>query len=698
MKKLNRVITGILAAAMVCTSAACAGGNQGGNDSSKDDTVVRERYTYEGTHIMTAPEVENEYIVKNGETDYVMVVPASQDSYVKTAVDEFSLFFKKATDIELKVVRDDSNDPVLSNANAKRFSIGLTTLVNGMTKEEQKGVLGYDNVELGEDGVRIVTINKTVYLLGGTSYGVLYSVYDFLQICFNYEFYYRNCIQIDTGVRNLKLRAFDVTDIPDVAFRPRGNPISLFNDMWDFEYESGLMTQTDASRAQNRYRYAATSERYLPIFKDYQKTSARNYGYHSSADFAYPGCTDREGNVVWNNKWGGDDGVQLCYTAHGDDDALSDLIDLIVDKITYSLEIPAYSNRQYCGLTVMDGGSQCKCDSCTEACERDGGSWAGQVIRVCNSVMEKVQAWRAENGFDDQFNLYFFAYGSTDYPPVVEDANGNYVPANEEVICRDDVVTLLCISNWTTEMYWPDDAYAEKLLLVKKWGAVTSKMFNWLYQMRFLGYSTYVDSITQLNTDFYSYLLNYGTMFIVNQGDWHGESITSWGVLNEYVFSKLMWDTTLDTETLVKDFFRAMYKDAADTMYQIFEMQREHAATISQNPLVGMTVGSNADSIVNHPYTPYLLPLIELYEKALSEISGLEQTSPGEYILVRKRIENEYVAPLYLTLSLYGTQAVRPFNDATKQIYKDRLIDITEHVFFRISELGGNIYEFACGV
>lgn len=693
MKKFKKAITLILAAMLVCTSVACKKGDIGdiGGITGGEDGV-RERYTYDGTHVMTATE-RDDYLIKNGETDYVMVVPAKQDSKLKVAIEEFSYFFTKATDIEMKIVRDDSNDPVLTNTNAKRISIGETSLVTALNKDEQKGVLGYDVSELGTDGIRIVTLNNTIYILGGASRGVLYGVYDFMQICFNYEFYYRNCIQIDTGVRELKMRAFDVTDIPDVATRPRGNPVSVFKDVWDFEYESGLMTKNDATRAQDRYRYLDTTEVYLPIFKDWRQSSAKNYGYHNSADFAYPGCTDRNGNPVWNSKWGGDDGIQLCYTAHGDPDALEDLVDLIVDKIIFSLEQPEYEDRIYCGLTVMDGGSQCKCSSCTEAFENDGGSYAGQIIRVCNKVITKVMEWRETKGLDDNFYLYYFAYGPTNVPPVVEDANGEWVAANDEVVCDDHVVTLLCVNNYETELYWPDDSFAVTLENIEKWGAVTSKMFNWLYQMRYLGYATYRDSITQLNSDFYAYLLKYGTQFIVNQGDWQGESITGWGVLNEYVFSKLMWNTSLKAEDVVKDFFNAMFKGAADTMYQIFEMQREQTTTIAVTQ-----IGENADKMEFNPYTPYLLPMIELYEKALSEISDLETTSPGEYILVKKRIENEYVAPLYLTLSLYGSQSVRPFNDATKQIYKNRLIDITEHVFFRISELGGDMYEFACGV
>ena len=91
------------------------------------------------------------------------------------------MLFKRATNIEIASVRDDSGDPILTDDNAKRISIGETSLITSMTQEEQLA-FGYDKSILGSDGVRIITKNNTVYILGGSFYGVLYSVYDFMTI------------------------------------------------------------------------------------------------------------------------------------------------------------------------------------------------------------------------------------------------------------------------------------------------------------------------------------------------------------------------------------------------------------------------------------------------------------------------------------------------------------------------------------
>lgn len=717
MKKLFKSITACLLATTCVFGAACGSKNNGTStgDGGGDNTTYteRERYTYEGVHNMSAPEIEGEWLVKDGATDFVLVTPASSDSNINTAADEFRTFFKKATDIDIQTIRDDDvENPAISNDNAKRISLGLTTFVTDMTAEEQEAILGYNAEELGRDGVRIAKHKNTVYLLGGKSEGVINAVYDFLQICFNYEFYYRNCIEIDTSVRNLKMRNFDVTDIPDTSMRSYGNPVALSTKMFDYEVESGEVTQTDVTRAITRYRVYNCNKYYLPIFRNWDSRTGDylTYGYHSSDYFLNESSTagpfhkeiteeypEGENTIIWDPKWRGDDGIQLCYTAHGDDVSLEKMINACAEKIIYSLTCDdgAYADREYVGLTIMDGGTNCTCSSCTELYNKDGQSYAGANIRFCNRVMEIVKEWSAEHeGIGKNLKLYFFAYGATEAPPVVENSKGEFVAANDEVICRDDLITLLCTSNYATSIYWPQSTLQTRLDNISQWGIVTKNIFNWFYQMRYLGYAGYHDSITMLNSDFYAYALNYGSLYMMNQGDWEGDSITSYGVLNEYVFSKLMWNSSLKMEDLVKKFFKAMYKDASDTMYEIFQMTREHSLYVEQQG-GSITAGTNLVKQKFYSYGGFLKPVLDLYDVAYADIEGLKTTSPSDYILVKNRINNELVSPLYLALALYGSNTVRPFDNDTKLAYKQKLMEITDGIYYKISELGGNVNDFA---
>ena len=60
-----------------------------------------EKAAYAGTHDYTAHETNYDFI-KDGKTDYVIVIPEDCSSLLYTARDELTYFFEKATDIKLK--------------------------------------------------------------------------------------------------------------------------------------------------------------------------------------------------------------------------------------------------------------------------------------------------------------------------------------------------------------------------------------------------------------------------------------------------------------------------------------------------------------------------------------------------------------------------------------------------------------------
>ena len=91
MKKiLSILLSTILFAATCFTAAGC-------DFENLSSSNAMQRYTYDqGVHDYTAPEVEGEYIVKNGTTDYVLVIPADASDRVELAVDEFKVFTTRA--------------------------------------------------------------------------------------------------------------------------------------------------------------------------------------------------------------------------------------------------------------------------------------------------------------------------------------------------------------------------------------------------------------------------------------------------------------------------------------------------------------------------------------------------------------------------------------------------------------------------
>ena len=173
MKKIcSRILSILLSATVVFGLVSC----------KKEEVPVdptEKLSTYQGTHIYTAPDT-SDYLVQNGKSDYVVVIPENASDYVVSAQEEFVHLFEKATDIQLRKATDTG---LTHNASAKYISIGETTLLSS------SGIT-LDKAQLGQDGGRVVTKDKSVYICGGADTGTLFMVYTFMNITFNYETYY----------------------------------------------------------------------------------------------------------------------------------------------------------------------------------------------------------------------------------------------------------------------------------------------------------------------------------------------------------------------------------------------------------------------------------------------------------------------------------------------------------------------------
>ena len=103
-------------------------------------------------------------------------------------------------------------------ANQHYISLDETTLFHSLKGTENE--ITNTQQELTLNGGKIVTIDNNIYLVGYTDRGTLNMVYTFLAITFNWECYSANTIVMDEGLENLKLRNYQVTDIPDVEYQP----------------------------------------------------------------------------------------------------------------------------------------------------------------------------------------------------------------------------------------------------------------------------------------------------------------------------------------------------------------------------------------------------------------------------------------------------------------------------------------------
>ena len=657
MKKILRIVASFLCVVICFSFASCASCNRDGKETGT------QKATYEGTHIYTAPETNQDFITA-GTTDYMIVIPEGSDSLITTARDELTYFFKKATDITLL----STSEELLSDYAGKKYiSIGETKLLANSGLEINREKLGNDghNVYTGDDG--------NIYLIGGSNYGSVYAVYTFLDVTFNFESYYADCYEIDTGVKNMKLKDYQVTDIPDFKERGLGYGIYANGDNYDianFRYRMGMAKQRGANL--------------MPIFKEFNNTSSSS-ATSTNADWYFPAETynDPEKQETYHPYWfsttcaGGD--YQFCYTARGDKAEYKAMVEECAKKIENSLVIfpRATYGAKYTAvsMTTQDNHNVCKCTQCLKDEEKYG--YGGIVARFINDVGVLVEEWMEKPENEpykrENFRIIFFAYLEySEAPTVYDEKSRTFQPVDETVRLRDNVgVYLAPARNFAYEHSIYDEENTQGRNVVEGWAALTDCIYLWTYSTNFNAYMFISDTYSMFNAEGYQYFASKNVEMIVNQGQSNNSYSTAWHCLKMYLDAKLQWNCNLDTQTLTDNWFKAMYGDAANAMQDLFTEQIAYTRKVlDEAGYYSAGSGTADDGVKEAVHWP--LAMMESWVDKFDAAKKLLNKNDPKYQMYADHIEWEVISPLYITLYLYGN-ATSKLSTETRNAYKARL-------------------------
>ena len=102
MKKKIKILSTLLA---VLLALSCGVGCKSGDISSTDAPPVNNEEGFKGIHNLSAPDTDK-FLVQNGRCDYVLVTPEEESAKIREAKNEFLYFYKRATGITLKAIKD----------------------------------------------------------------------------------------------------------------------------------------------------------------------------------------------------------------------------------------------------------------------------------------------------------------------------------------------------------------------------------------------------------------------------------------------------------------------------------------------------------------------------------------------------------------------------------------------------------------
>lgn len=667
MKFIKKCIVFLMTATMLFSIASC---KKNENENTVTNTAKpKETYSYTGTHVNNVTETDKPFIV-NGKTEYKLVVPAQLSSGMREAVEDFRLLFKKATNISLPTVPDTG---LKHTQDTKYLSIGDNELFRSTG-------LSVSRSELGLDGYQIFTQDNSIYMVGGGEDGSIYSIYSYFKLMFNYECYYSDCVVIDTGVKNMNFKILEVKEIPDMALR---NGMMVGEMLYPLEHNSESKYFKNRMRARHW-----KSDWQLPVHQDYDKKSATNYS-HSSFTLLPPAVYQTE-----HPDWYANTNKQLCYSARGNAEEFELMVQESAKKVLFSYvsyDPIAYPNCSVIQIGMQDDPRICYCDACNKISEECGGVVAPVIIYI-NAVAEKIAQWEKgvpiteifdesvigddaewmgvdpEPYYREDFRITFFAYhGYTIAPVEYDETKDEYIVKDERMRMHENAGVFFAAieSDYQQSILAEDNADAKHAL--KSWGLLTDYIWTWNYGFNYRAHGLFYDSFDTFTSTEYAYRANCNvSMHMVEGLSDKNTRNTAFANLKVYLMYNLAWNTSLDEQELIANWFDAMFGEGADIMYDYFISLRTHSAYNNQTYNLHTHASLIYPELNSAIYWKKgtVMQWMRMCDEALAKVEKYKTSNPEYYEMLRAHIRTEYISPAFLYLCHYGEQEPKVKIDA----------------------------------
>ncbi|MBQ9756337.1 MAG: DUF4838 domain-containing protein [Clostridia bacterium] len=507
MKKFIKILCLTLATVFLLSATACKDSSKDSNGSGGSNAVGGLNPTNANHYAKN--QIRDEYIVYNGQSDYILVIPKDASNYEKQASSLITEYLYKACGVNMITVTDDT----VYDANGKYISLGDTTLM-------RRSGIAVPESRFGSAGFRIVTKGDIIYISGSRHWmrkGTYYGAQEFLFHTIGWKAYTDTEIIYEER-SSIKMVNFDVTEIPDFDTRIIGYDTVYFNKA----YRDLLRLNANAKDDGTAIPYYAHSHFEVLPPEIYYQDHPEWYWYTEGGK-KVPYSADIH-SKFW--RYG-----QLCLSN-------PKVIEKSIEVLT--AQFLTYTTATMVHLGIMDNLYKCKCETCTKFMSDNDTNYAGINVYYTNQVARGV----TENmkKLDPTRKLIFrmFAYYATIEPPV-NLVNGEYVPDSELVVPDKNVYvqfTPLDADGLETLDHGKNTKHYEYF---KGWCSLTNNLAVWKYNTNFYRYFISNKNWDITAEDFRMYY-KAGATTMYDQGPLT-DSILQMKEMRLYVESKLMWNT-----------------------------------------------------------------------------------------------------------------------------------------------------------
>ena len=507
---------------------------------------------------------------------YKIVLPENAGECNVYASENLKKYIEKTTGIELPIVTDTMATPPF-------FSIGAT-------KQFAVATGDFDRSQLIHDGFRIFKDqNDSIYFDSLSHRGVMYAVFDFIEERLGVRFLTARVEHIP-AVSEIDISNVDKVSVPDFAL---GGYTA--GELFGQKNHVALIDYDYYAKMRNRELYTDIPERIGGPLNVYGRNNSHNFCFYC------PPLKWVDKHPEWY-KW---TAINLNVTpiidlTNGitDDGELDESMEESVLKVVideFKKDIDSHPHVETFVFTQEDSAVEVEHEKHAKLKAKYGSS--GILIRFCNVLIREMNKYAMEK-YNKTVKLMTFAYSYTRKPPV-KMVDGKYVPIDETVRCDDNVV--IQIAAWGNSYY---DYFHEKQRpeikeIIAGWGAICKRFWFWAYDIDFAHYHYFFDSFHTINENMRGFK-KLGIEYLFMEG---GECNGIWQMkIKAYVHSKMLWDVSLDANTLMDEFIDLYYGVCADKVRELISLfHNTYKSIIDGGREVYFCMRTSSEDVENNP-------------------------------------------------------------------------------------------------
>lgn len=556
-------------------------------------------------------------LVKDKATDYIILlpnIPSKSEQYAARLMQNiFELMGVSITISQEKSSKD-----------SKYISIGNTCIGQELIKN-------YNIEKLGTDGFVVKTENGNVILNAFGEWGKIYAVLEFAEKNLDYMYYAKDEIRI-TKEPVVALKSMDFTSAPDFI----GRDVFNYDTHSDAEHSVQLRLNGYYVKWQDCHGegtpWSSLNDQSLVL-----QIIPHNQYIAKHPDWYYIPYDNGSNSLK----------TQICFTKGFYDDTKGGMLETFVDNLINNYIIPEKDKKLFM-LGITDNEHFCNCEQCTKDVAKYSKS--GVMMRFINKVADLVEQWRVKNAPIREIFIVTFAYAAVFESPVKKDGD-KYIPIDESVVAKNNVIVRFApiSANNAKSLIDPIYNYQSRDSILG-WKAITKRFAVWDYRVDFHSYFAPYPQWQSIKENILLYK-NIGVLDVFNQGC-RPTSGTPFCHLDNFVRSRMLWDTTRELKDLTDEFINVYYKNVAQHIKKYIEFLNAHYNRIYKEQDYRARCHEN---LFNANFWPYedIIKIKEIFDKAYADLNTIN-IDEAKRIKLKKRLDGESIFYRFMLIGLYS--------------------------------------------